>query len=568
MNGHTGRNALLLLSFLVVIFVGCAEVGSPPGGEIDRKPPVLLSSVPADGALAVPPNNKITLVFSERIVKPTSGDPVFVSPRPEIAPDVDWKSDRIIVTLADSFRTNQTYLVSVASTVADLRNNKLDSTLTIAFTTGLSLDSGRISGHVRQKDKGVSAALVGLFPRGILSDTAALDSLVPEYMTVANNEGYFSFSYLSPDSFLMVAWKDQNRDNVFAPNSEPYAIPDRPVAVSDALPRIDGVTLPLNESVYPLPWKDTVVAGIISALYTENKLVRVRLSQPVPTSLLSKQPGNALLRKPDDSLRVFPAKGVLESDAEETTALSFFFGDIEAGVYDLQVSYDGKHKPMMYDSLTIEAREDKTPPKIESTRPDDPKVFFRDAQMAITFTEPLIHDSISSETFALWENDSIPVPVAHRWIDPFRIGFTAQLRPGRNYRLDATAFDLMDLAGNLLGDSLFSHSFGIFDSDSLGSVTGSIALGPTHTVGDNVVISFDKVGRNEGYTVTARGNTYRIDLPAGRYLISAFLDANLDGKLTDGRLVPYQPSESRTMLADTIAVRARFETAGVDITFD
>ena len=168
----------------------------------------------------------------------------------------------------------------------------------------------------------------------------------------------------------------------------------------------------------------------------------------------------------------------------------------------------------------------------------------------------------------MWKNDTIPILIAYRFLDPFRIGFTAQLEPGGNYRLDAAEFDFVDMAGNLLGDSLYSTRFAIFDADSLGSIAGQIVSRPVSREGEPAVVSFRPVGRTGSYTVTTAGNAFRIDLPAGKYLISAFLDANLDGELTNGRLVPYELSETRMTYADTVAVRARFETAGIELTFE
>ncbi|MDX9856927.1 MAG: Ig-like domain-containing protein [candidate division Zixibacteria bacterium] len=557
------------LAFVVVsLYAGCAEVGAPPGGPIDQTAPIILETTPSNGARGVPPGNRVTIVFSERIVRPTTGQPVFVSPRPEIAPDVQWKSDRIIVTLADSFKTDQTYLVSVAPTVGDLRGNKLDSTVTIAFTTGQLLDSGRISGHVLQKDKGVAAAMVGLYPRSVLADTAALDSLVPRYAAVTNAEGYFSFSYLSSDSFLLVAWKDQNRDEALNPGRENYAVPDRPVGISDLQPFLSGITLPMNEKVVPLPWRDTTRAGIISSLYTEDGLVRVRFAQPEPLSLLTAQPGNALLLPVGDTLRAIPANGLLEAGEKEVTALTLYFGPLAAGAYNLRVTTRADRPTLGFDSVLVETREDRIPPRVETTTPEDPTVFLRDAAVSMTFTEPLDRNRITDETFTLWQDDSIPVPVGYVWRDPFRLQFTAQLAAGRTYRLNATEFDLVDLAGNPLGDSLLVHRFGIFDDDSLGSIAGTIQILPEHRKSDPAVLRFNLVGRSEFYSMTSRTGSFRIDLPAGKYLITAFLDSNLDGELTNGELAPYRMSETRMSMADTIAVRARFETAGVELTFE
>jgi hypothetical protein len=63
------------------------------------------------------------------------------------------------------------------------------------------------------------------------------------------------------------------------------------------------------------------------------------------------------------------------------------------------------------------------------------------------------------------------------------------------------------------------------------------------------------------------GRDFKIDVPAGKYLVSGFLDTDGDGRRGLGSAVPYRFSETVLVYTDTIAVRARFETAGVQLEF-
>ena len=99
----------------MLLCLGCAEVASPPGGEIDRSGPFLIGSIPENGSTDVPVDNRVTLFFSEYIKQPASVKALYVSPRQDKEPNIKWKSDRIQITFADSFAVNQTYIISVAS---------------------------------------------------------------------------------------------------------------------------------------------------------------------------------------------------------------------------------------------------------------------------------------------------------------------------------------------------------------------------------------------------------------------------------------------------------------------
>ncbi len=183
---------------LTCLLWGCAEVAAPPGGEVDKAGPYLLGSEPPNGKVGTEPGNTITLFFSEHIVEPTTDQSVFISPYQEDEPKIKWKSNRVIITLTDSFRVDQTYIVSLTSDIRDLRGNSLDSTANIAFTTGTVIDSGRIAGHVFSGEKPQGGVLIGLYDATSLDDSTTYDSLYPAYMTQSGSSGMFRLDYL-PD---------------------------------------------------------------------------------------------------------------------------------------------------------------------------------------------------------------------------------------------------------------------------------------------------------------------------------------------------------------------------------
>jgi len=74
----------------------------------------------------------------------------------------------------------------------------------------------------------------------------------------------------------------------------------------------------------------------------------------------------------------------------------------------------------------------------------------------------------------------------------------------------------------------------------------------------------DEVGQ-ESLVVTQAGEYRFSDLLPGRYLLSAFLDLDGNGRFGFGRPTPFVPAEPFWVSQDTVTVRARWETAGVDI---
>jgi len=558
LNGAQNRFSAFLV-LLLLVFLSCAEVVSPPGGEVDRTGPWLIGSEPENEAVQVASGNQITLYFSEPVMKPTSGNPVFISPRPYMQPKIKWKSERIIITLADSFNVGQTYIVTVSSSVTDLRRNRLDSSSSIAFSTGTAIDTGRIGGCIFKNEVAAAGAIVALYDILAISDITAYDSLYPDYVTTSNTEGRFSFQYLPPGEYRLVGFLDQNRNEQLNPFRESFAIPDRHIVV--------GGELPLEYINMRLISLDTLKPTIISASQTSDRLVRVRFSRKVALDQLSASPSRMTLSEPSSDGAAFPALSFLESDLAESASLTIYFSAVPEGTYRLDLEYDSTEAYLTDDELEIKRIEDKTSPAVATFEPVDKPIFVNQVHMRMVFSEPMDTSSIMDQTFMLWHSETHVVPLTWQWIDEFHLWFEPEtLRSGRQYRLDVTEFDLVDLAGNLLGDSLRQFTFSTLDSDSLGWISGEVVILTRDSTDSPAVLCFRNTSSGQVFDLSVTGQRFKIDVPAGRYLLSGFIDSDKDGVMGNGSLFPFAHAETMAFYPDTIAVRARFETS--DILFE
>jgi hypothetical protein len=543
------------------LFIGCAEVASPPGGPPDKTSPFLVGSTPEKGAVNVESGNSITLFFSERIVKPTSGKAVFISPRPEREPKLKWKPDRIEIILPDSFGVNETYIVSLSSSLTDLRGNKLDSAAIIAFSTGAFLDSGRVAGHVLSDNHPAGGLMVGLYDVAVFEDSTALfDSLYPGYICQTNTEGYFTFEYLPEKEYRLVAFNDKNRDERFNPRRESFALPDRPIIV--------GGNMPLDALQLFLTAQDTVRAEILSVLYTADRLLKIRLSRAIPLDLLRQSPSNLLLKSQDDTLQVFPARSFLESDQDEASVLNCYLGLLPEGMYSLELTYDVAAPPLQFPNIKIEAAKDENAPTIMRFYPGSTPEFIDRIKMQAVFSEPIDTTKIGTGTFTLRENTTTQVPLTLSWQDAFHLLMQPdKLAEGAAYRLSIIESEIVDLAGNPLGDSLSEYQFSTFDPDSLGSVSGEVVINIPGKESLPVVLSFRQLSSQRTFDVTISGRQFKVDLPGSKYLLSGFIDSDLDEKKGKGSIYPYRLAETSASYPDTIAVRPRFETAEIKFEF-
>jgi hypothetical protein len=565
----------LAVGFFACIFSGCAEIGPPPGGEADHSAPTLVTSIPAEGALGVPEGTEIMLQFSEPLVSPDKGKGVFVSPRPLVEPNIKWKSDRILITLAEPFQPDQTYIVTVSSDVADQRRNRLDATARIAFSTGDQIDTGFVAGRISTVEgKPAAGWTVGLFSHREAGDFLGSDTIYPGYLATTNQEGRFDFHYLPDGEYSLLGFDDRNRNELFGAAHESYAIPDRPVAVGGELP-LDDLTL-LSTKL------DTLAPEIVSAAGTGDGLIGIRLSKPIVMARLADDPARVKLVSVADESVSFGAAGLAEPEDEETSALTACFSGLAEGVYRLTLDYDAEAQPLEYDSLRFRPMPDKSAPSIDIFEPGQRPMFVNEVEIGLTFSEPLDRRRITEGSFLLWEDSLRVIDLTESWLDCFRLRLDpAELLPGHVYRLDITEFNLADPAGNLLGDSLRSYKFSTLDGDSLGSIGGRLFIDLPSKQSALATLVFRNVetqrefrsdlavpDRSLGQVGLKSVRDFTLDVPPGEYVLSGFLDANRDGRLTAGSLQPYRLSETEALYGDTINVRARFETAGIEFRFE
>ena len=562
MNHYRRRPINLSLLFILTcpFLFGCAEVGRPPGGEVDRQAPELVSSSPENGALQVPPGREIELRFTERVAEPRRGQPVFISPRQLKKPKVKWSSDRIRIILDQPFDSNQTYIVAVSSEVQDLRGNRLDSAISIAFSTGGAIDSGRVAGRVFRQGKEAVGMLVALYDPADFDDTALYDSIYPTYLTSTSKSGDFAFQYLPVGEYRLIGFDDKNRDERLNPGREEYALPDREIIV--------GGDLPLDSLVMSMTSYDTLSPAIVAAVGTKDNLVRFRLNKSVSLDLLGDHPSNLIIRPRDDSLKLYPALGLLEADEDESAVLTAAFEALPEGIYSAELTWSVEQPALTVDSLDFKRQEDKAPPLIVSFTPGEKPEFVQQIEMQMNFSEPLDKSLLSDQSFVLWQGEATPVKLDWTWRDPFHLKFTpSTLEAGQKYRLDVTEFELVDPAGNVLGDSLTSYSFATLDDDSLGSVSGETEILIPDRTESPVVLTFKSVVDSRLFEITADNKRFNLILPPGKYLLSGFIDQDLNEQRNEGFLFPLKLAETQAFYPDTVAVRARFETAGIEFEF-
>ncbi len=554
----------LLVSLLIF---SCAEVAGPPGGPRDETAPTITSTTPLSGSVNTIIDNIITISFSEGINTKGVEETIFITPRPNGKLKYSWKKNKLLITLPESFKSNTTYVVTVGSGVRDLRGNKLEESFSFAFSTGEIIDQGSVAGLVFQEKKPNAGITIGLYNYSILDSLIFLDSLYPPYLTQSGKNGEFEFNYLPDGNYLVLAYGDKNKNQLLNYPSEMFGLADRFVVLDS-----NKQTLTLNINMTSI---DTTSLSIISTTLYQNNLVKARLSKSVKSETFFEFVKDIVLISSEREDGLIIASSVKESGEGETAVFNLYFANLVDGLYKLRIG-----EPLLTalgsESTYIESSEfpvhlnsDSAAPKIDYFSSNQKTIFLDENSFEIGFSEPMNQILSADSSILIYDNNDIQKDITLNWIDDFRLRLMLD-RPdwGKAYFVVLDEKTYFDLAGNSVGDSISVFKFNTYDSDSLGEASGQIEYGLP--IDSNVIsyLTFGEVSNKKRFTQRVSGNHFSFNLPSGKYLLSGFIDSNNNGNYDSGSLFPFGLAETMALGADTIRVRARFETAGLIFKFE
>ncbi len=195
----------------MLLLGACANQSMPPGGPPDGVAPVLLRVSPQDRAVGTVPK-ALVLQFDEVISEtPKSGkdlsDLIFISPKSGV-PEVDWDRTRLEIRPSKGWKPNTVYSVVIKRGLQDLRNNGIDSTIQLVFSTGGAIPNTRVEGVAFdwREGKGLPSAVI---------EAIAPDSTT--YQVVADSSGRYVLQYLPPGPYVVRAYGDRNTNRTLDP---------------------------------------------------------------------------------------------------------------------------------------------------------------------------------------------------------------------------------------------------------------------------------------------------------------------------------------------------------------
>lgn len=550
---YPNKHSFQLLLFLLM---GCAAVAPPPGGPVDKTSPSLVSVEPLSGTTHISGGLSVLLVFSERLDETSLDNGINLLPVMKTSVDLKIKKEMVTVKLPEDLASNQTYILTLTRDILDEHRNRLDRVYQLAFSTGDKISEGMISGRVYGSPE--KSSLVYLYQ---ISEEI-VDSLFlrqPDYVTETDDEGHYSFSYLDPGEYLVIAFTGGRSPFPVVPSRMPYGIHWKP-----------SITIALSDTIHNINmriFKEIPPFKVVNIQMENHAQGLIRFTTPVS---LSSQNMPIIQFSYETEFGEIP--DIIYQFKGNSEEIRFQVSNLIPGnkytilVSDLRDSTDQELEPM---SKEIQV------PEMDSLRLS---IIFPEIGKTVKLTEGFTPINVQFDGVTLSSTDSVvatledtggvELPLILEWENPTRLVLTPGLGwdPDVEYRMNLFANRLFSRDSIHMADTVFTYPIKIRLDRGDGGISGKV-LG--EYVLDSIVEAKPVENSIISYSVVVNSKS-EFDfkkLPAGDWILSVFQDSDKNGRYTPGRAIPFVPSEPFLMSQDTIEVRTNWDVEGIELTY-
>jgi hypothetical protein len=212
-----------------VLAFGCAKMNSPSGGPKDKEIPVIVKSVPVNGATNFT-GKGIVVTFNEYVVLDNINEKFLVSPPMKKRPEITIRGKSIRIEYEDKLRDSTTYTFYFQDAIRDLNENNPINNYQFVFSTGPFIDSLSVTGNVYSALNldPPENTMVLLYSQ---PDDSSVVKQIPDYITRVESNGEFRIDNVHPGAYRLYALADadnsknyNNRDELFGFYEEPVQI--------------------------------------------------------------------------------------------------------------------------------------------------------------------------------------------------------------------------------------------------------------------------------------------------------------------------------------------------------
>lgn len=512
----------------VLTFVGlmwllqaCANVVPPTGGEPDKSPPEFVGAVPANYTTSYT-GKPIRIDFNE-YVKIQNPQNILISPSLAEKPEITERYRSVYIDLkGQKLSENTTYTVNFASSIADITESNKQTNFRYVFSTGLYLDSLKITGQVvlAEKRTGEAEVLVGLYPEE--QGDSALYLHKPFYFARTDAAGNFSLENLKYGRFRLFAFKDENNNLLFQPTEA--------VAYLDTIVATDTLSPVIKMVLFNDPEADRKPKEVRSVAPGQ---IRVKYALPLDTAskvLLLNSTATYITQIESDSLMLYHL---------DQTVDTLRFIVVKPSSTDTLKVVNRKVTEKGYGKLTVQKRPSNTPSIYEA--------------LELITNHPIA--TVDTSRFT-WKMDTNVVRLTYTWIlKGTEIKLSPTFSPDSRYELFLDSAALIDIYG------MPSDTFRLVLNSGNAELFGTLILNDLDSLqlGDLIQL-FDEQGKLKVQTVYSGEESIRLErLRAIGYKVRIVRDANKNGKFDTGSYILRRQPEMLWNIPDLVRLRSNWE---------
>ncbi len=218
---------------LIIFLYGCANQLPPTGGDDDTSPPKVLKIIPLPNTLNYS-GKKITVEFNEYIDRRSFKESLFISPKPLGELEYKWSGTKVEIEFPRGLSKNTTYSFMIGKGLKDIYNNSITAPIQFAFSTGNTIDNGKIGGKVFSP-KSDNLLILAYLNRNLDDSLMNPTKQFPDFFTQVDENSKYFFNHLPIGKFRLFALKDNNRNLLFDIGADEIAVLNSDIVVEDSI---------------------------------------------------------------------------------------------------------------------------------------------------------------------------------------------------------------------------------------------------------------------------------------------------------------------------------------------
>jgi hypothetical protein len=575
------------LYFVLLHFLSSCAVQSPPGGgPPDKTPPIVIRTFPELNSTKIPINTKVEIEFNERMNKKSVENSIFVSPLPPDELKFKWfAGKRVQIIFPDSLEKEKTYVINIGTNAEDVFQNKMQNSFTLAFSTGDSLDKGKISGTVyNDKNEPQSGAFIWGYELSVSERKNEINPAQdkPKYITQCGTDGTYNLNYISPNIYRIFAIVDKDNNQLYDEGYDQIGISSKDIDIRQnegGSPLAIKTDLSFSGNNIRIFTADTLKPSIVSVVVIDKNHLYAKFSEGIDLKTVKIKNNYLIIDSSDVQSKVATLKILsVYRDFKDFSKIHIVTSSQkDSAEYILKVNglmdfseniVDEKANSL---SFIGSSTPDTIKPKlIFKSPPDSSKNIMPFEPIKLIFSEAMDTTSVEKH-FTVSEKNGSKVKGNFEWLSKAELNFTPNngYKSVTTYSVKLHSDSVTDINGNKLSDSLITFIFTSIDKDTVGSITGAV-YDEKENANGKIYITATKLDESKNKTeisINFPGNYIIDNLLPGLYKLSAYRDEDKNDKYTSGKAFPFLPSERFVINQDSVNVRSDWEQEGKDLRF-